>query len=198
MQVAERTRERAKFYIGSAIAAVGIIVTVIGVVVTTSALAAAQSGANLAVATGVVEGVGFTEPVTFDAEEQAYAVRLIVPISGSAATEREARTLTCEVMDSERRVTQLTGADENVQTLVNGAYTLGRVDLPAGPASVQCGWAAPTDADSGRAIEREFEVAPAPAPILSTGPAIAFTGFVALLAGGLVVAIGWKRFRATR
>ena len=197
MPVAERTRERSRVYIGATVAVVGIVATVTGIIVATAHVDAVQSGANLAVASGVVEGVDYTDPVTFEAENAAYAIRLLVPSSGSADTEREARTFSCEMVDSQSRVTQLTGADENVQTLVAGAYSIGQADLAAGTATVRCQWSPPTAADSRRAIYREFEVVPAPAAILGTGPAIAFTGFLALLAGGLVVVIGWKRFRAT-
>ena len=198
MPVAERTRERSKVYVGGAIAIIGITATITGVVMTTSNMAAEANGANAAVATGTVEGVGFTDAVSFEAGQQAYEVRLVIPYGGgSADTEREARTLTCEFTDSQRRVTSVTASSADVQTLVDGAYPIGRAELAAGEASVQCGWAEPTDADSLRAMSREFEVVPAHPGILESGSAIAFTGFVAFLAGVLAVVIGWKRFRAT-
>jgi len=197
MPVAERTRERSKFYAGAAVAVIGIVATIAGIVISSSYIAAESSGANLAVATGSVEGVGFTDPVTFEAQDQLYAVRLLVPIEGSADTEREARTLSCEIIGSDRAVTAINGSQANVHTLIDGAYEIGQAQLPAGPASVQCGWASPTDADARRHISREFDVVPVYPGYLESGAAIAFTGIVAFLAGALVVAIGWKRFRVT-
>ena len=197
MPVAERTRERSKFYAGAAVAAIGAVATIAGIVISSSYIAAEASGANSAVATGSVTGVGFTADVTFDADDQLYAVRLLVPLGGSADNEREARTVTCEIMGSDRAVTAINGSQANVQTLVNGAYEIGQAQLPAGPASVRCGWESPTDADARRGITREFDVVPVHPGYLESGAAIAFSGIVAFLAGALVVAIGWKRFRIT-
>ena len=197
MFTSERTRERSTFFAGLAVAVIGLGVTIGGVVISAAQLSAAESGANLAVATGGVEGVGYTDPVTFEAAEQSYAVRLLVPISGSSDTEREARTLSCDVTDSAGTVTAIDGAGASVHTLVNGAYEIGRVNLAAGTASVRCGWANPEDADARRAISREFDVIVARPGYLDNGAAIAFAGVVALLAGALVVAVGWKRFRVT-
>jgi len=198
MAVAERTRERSKVYVGAAIAAIGIAATVTGVVMTTAQLEATASGANLSVTAGQIEGVGPTRAVTWNADERAYEIQLLITGTGSGDTEREARTMSCDITDSAGRVTTVTGADENVQTLINGAYAIGRVEVAAGAATAQCGWAAPTEEDSLRAVSRYFAVVPAPPAILAHGTAVAFTGFVAFLAGGLAVLLGWKRFRATR
>jgi len=197
MPTSERTRERSKFYAGIAVAAIGLVATIGGVVISAAQISAVESGATFAVASGTVEGVGLTSPAEFEAAEQTYAVRLLVPISGSADTEREARTLSCDVTDSTGTVTTISGANASVHTLINGAHEIGRVDLAAGTASVRCGWSDPTDADARRAIARDFDVIAAQPWFLESGAPIAFTGVVAFLAGALVIAIGWKRFRVT-
>lgn len=147
-----------------------------------------------AVARGLLEGVGPTDPVAFVAGEghgHEFTIYLDTPGGGNdVQLEREVQSTTCEVERADGSHATVLGRLQGVASDIGGLRSVGGFSAPTGPTTVTCGWRDPGRQDRGRAESRTFVVSPGSPSTAARGVLWTLAGVAVALAGGAVLAWG--------
>lgn len=180
-----------RIVVGAVALLAGIALAVAGIAESVDHRAEVLDGA---VARGLLEGVGPTEPVTFVAGEgtgDEFTIYLDTPGGGNEVhLEREVQSTTCEVERADGTTATVLGRLQGVASDIGGLRSVGGFSAPTGETTVTCGWRDPGRQDRGRADARTFVVSPGAPSEAGRGVLLTLGGVTVALAGGALLAWG--------
>lgn len=187
----QRERGWVRIVVGAVALLAGVGLAVAGILESVDHRAEAL---DAAVARGLLEGVGPTEPVTFVAGEgngHEFTIYLDTPGGGNdVQLEREVQSTTCEVERADGSHATVLGRLQGVASDIGGLRSVGGFSAPPGETTVTCGWRDPGRQDRGRADSRTFVVSPGSPASAAQGVVWTLGGVGVALAGGAVLAWG--------
>lgn len=148
-----------------------------------------------AVGRGLLEGVGPTDPVTFEADDSTgdeFTIFLDTPdIGNSTHLEREVQSTACTVLRSDGSEKEVLGRIQGTASDIGGLMSVGGFSATPGETTVTCGWRAPSRRlDRGRADERVFLVSPGQPSAAGGGVLVTIVGVFGAIGGGFLLAWG--------
>ena len=189
--VTRHVRGWVRIVVGTVGLSAGVALAVLGILASVDHRSRALDDA---VARGVLEGVGPTEPVTFVAGEgtgHEFTIYLDTPGGGNEVhLEREVQSTTCEVKRADGTAATVLGRLQGVASDIGGLRSVGGFSAPTGETTVTCGWRDPGRQDRGRADARTFVVSPGAPSEAGRGVLLTLGGVTVALAGGALLAWG--------